>query len=85
MPLALPLAVIMLTAMFKIHFRYGFSSIRLKAVTVTGAEFGPVGYELNLFYIVGLITIAIIGPAKLSVDYWLQLNPAAKRAKSTEF
>jgi putative oxidoreductase len=71
-PLTLPLCVIMLTAMFKVHLQYGFSSIRLKAVTATGAEFGPVGYELNLLYIAGLITIAIIGPAKFSLDYWLR-------------
>lgn len=71
-PLALPLSVIMLTAMFKVHLQYGFSSIRLKAVTASGAEFGPIGYELNLLYIVGLITIAIIGPAKLSLDYWIR-------------
>ncbi len=71
-PLALPLSVIMLTAMFKIHFQYGFSSIRLKAVTPLGAEFGPIGYELNLFYVVGLITLALSGSARLSVDYWFR-------------
>src|SRR6185369_17726794 len=32
-PLALPLSLIMLTAMFKIHFQYGFSSVRLKSIT----------------------------------------------------
>lgn len=77
-PLALPLSVIMLTAMFKVHLQYGFSSIRLKSVTVSGSEFGPIGYELNLLYIAGLITIALIGPAKLSLDYWLRQRHAAK-------
>jgi putative oxidoreductase len=42
-PLSLPLAVIMLTAMFSVHFQYGFSSVRLKAVTASGTEFGPMG------------------------------------------
>lgn len=69
-PLAVPLSIIMLTAMFKVHLQYGFSSIRLKSVTDSGAEFGPIGYELNLLYIVGLIAVAMIGPARLSVDYW---------------
>ncbi|HJT27724.1 MAG TPA: DoxX family protein [Pyrinomonadaceae bacterium] len=78
-PLALPLSVIMLSAMFKVHWQYGFSSVRLKAVTVSDAEFGPIGYELNLLYIVGLITIALIGPAKLSLDYWLRQRQAAKK------
>ena len=48
LPLSAPLAVIMLTALLKVHLQYGFSSITLKAVTASGAEFGPVGYELNL-------------------------------------
>jgi putative oxidoreductase len=55
-PLSLPLAVVMLTAMFSVHFQYGFSSIKLKAVTASGAEFGPIGYEMNLLYIAGLLT-----------------------------
>ena len=52
-PLSLPLGAIMATAMFGVHLRYGLSSIRLKAMTGAGAEFGPIGYELNLLYISG--------------------------------
>lgn len=68
-PLSLPLAAIMLTAMFSVHFQYGFSSVRLKAVTAAGAEFGPIGYEMNLLYLAGLLTLALLGPGKLSVDH----------------
>ena len=71
-PLALPLLLIMLTAMFKIHFQYGFSSVRLKSITATGAEFGPIGYEMNLLYIAGLITLALSETPRLSIDYWLK-------------
>ena len=71
-PLAVPLLLIMLTAMFKVHMQYGFSSIRLKAITSTGAEFGPIGYELNLIYIAALLTLALSGPPSLSFDYWLR-------------
>jgi putative oxidoreductase len=71
-PLSLPLAVIMLTAMFSIHFQYGFSSIKLKAVTTSGAEFGPIGYEMNLLYLAGLLTLVLIGPGSLSIDHWLR-------------
>ena len=71
-PLALPLSLIMLTAMFKIHFQYGFSSVRLKSITATGAEFGPIGYEINLLYIAGLITLACSETPRLSIDYWLK-------------
>ena len=71
-PLTLPLAAIMLTAMFSVHMQYGFSSIRLKAVTSSGAEFGPIGYEMNLLYLVSLLTLAMAGSGSLSVDDWFR-------------
>ncbi|HEY7353548.1 MAG TPA: DoxX family protein [Terriglobales bacterium] len=71
LPFAVPLVVVMLTALFTVHLRYGFSSVTLKAVTPSGAQFGPVGYELNLLYIAGLLTLAISGAGALSVDSWL--------------
>jgi putative oxidoreductase len=67
-PLAAPLAVVMLTAMFGVHLRYGFSSIRLEALTSTGARFGPVGYELNLLYLAGLLALALGGAGPASLD-----------------
>ncbi|MGH9552532.1 MAG: DoxX family protein [Terriglobales bacterium] len=78
LPLSLPLGVVMLTALFSVHFRYGFSSIRLRAVTAAGAEFGPIGYELNLLYIVGLLTLAIGGSGELSVGHYLEKRKRLK-------
>ncbi len=78
-PLTLPLAAIMLTALFSVHLQYGFSSIRLKAVTASGAEFGPVGYEVNLLYIAGLLALAVGGPGRLSLtSAW---RPGRSRAR----
>jgi putative oxidoreductase len=57
-PLSVPLALVMLTAMVLVHLPYGFSSVRLKAIGATGAEFGPVGYELNLLYLAALVALA---------------------------
>jgi putative oxidoreductase len=70
-PLSLPLAVVMVTAMFGVHFRYGFSSIRLQAISASGAVFGPVGYELNLLYLAALVALALSGSSPFSVDRWL--------------
>ena len=76
--LSVPLAVVMLTAMFTVHLRYGFSSVRLKAVTPSGAEFGPADSEISLLYLAGLLTLALAGPGRLSVDRYLRLrNPRA--------
>jgi putative oxidoreductase len=69
-PLCAPLAVVMVTAMLGVHLRYGFSSIRLQALTATGAVFGPIGYELNLLYIAALAGLALGGASPLSVDRW---------------
>jgi putative oxidoreductase len=43
LPLSVPLLAVMVTALFGVHFRYGFSSIRLLAFSASGAVFGPVG------------------------------------------
>lgn len=67
-PLTVPLAVVMLAAMFGVHLRYGFSSIRLEALTPEGARFGPVGYELNLLYLAGLLALGVGGAGPASLD-----------------
>jgi putative oxidoreductase len=69
-PLSVPLAVVMATAMVGVHLRYGFSSIRLQALTANGAVFGPVGYELNLLYLAALVALALGGASPLSIDRW---------------
>ena len=79
-PLSLPLGAIMATAMFAVHLRYGFSSVRLKAMTAAGAEFGPIGYELNLLYLSGLVTLALSGSSPLSVDRWLEARKRRRGA-----
>ena len=72
LPLSLPLSIVMVTAMFGVHLRYGFSSIRLQGFNTSGAVFGPVGYELNLLYVAALLALAVCGPSPVSVDRWLR-------------
>ena len=77
-PLSVPLALVMVTALFSVHLRYGFSSIRLQGISASGATFGPIGYELNLLYIAALVALAVSGAGPLSVDRWL----AGRRRRS---
>ena len=77
--IAVPLIIIMLTAIFTVHFPYGFSTIKLMGVAPDGPKFGTPGYEMNLLYIAGLISLAIGGPSPLSADGWL-----ARRRKNPE-
>ena len=69
----------MITAMLKVHLQYGFSSVRLKGITAAGAEFGPIGYEMNLLYITGLLTLALSRPTKLSLDHWLRARTGLQK------
>src|SRR5689334_12683201 len=51
-PLAsIPMAGVLLVAVFTVHLPYGFSSIKLLAVTAAGAQFGPPGFETDLLYL----------------------------------
>ena len=70
-PLSLPLGVVMLTALFTVHLPNGFSTIKLKAVTFSGAEFGAPGYEINLLYLACLAVLVMEGGGILSADHWL--------------
>ena len=69
--ISLPLVVILLVAAVTVHLPYGFSSIKLRAVTAAGPQFGPPGYETNLLYIAALTTLVLGGPGPLALDAWL--------------
>lgn len=63
-----PLAIVLLVATFTVHLRYGFSSIKLIAVTSAGAQFGPPGYECNLLYLACLMSLVLGGSGPLAID-----------------
>jgi putative oxidoreductase len=71
---SIPLAVVLLVAMFTVHLQYGFSSIKLVAVTAAGAQFGPPGYEVNLLYLASLAALVVGGSGPLSIDALLMLR-----------
>ena len=65
---SLPMAAVLLVAMFTVHLPYGFSSIKREAVTAAGAQFGPPGYEVNLLYLACLAALVLGGPGPLAID-----------------
>jgi len=69
---SLPMAAVLLVAMFKVHLPYGFSSVKLVAVTAAGPQFGPPGYECNLLYLACLATLVLGGSGPLGIDGFLQ-------------
>jgi putative oxidoreductase len=65
---SLPMAALLLVAIFTVHLPYGFSSIKLMAVTAAGAQFGPPGYECDLLYLACLVALVLGGPGPLAKD-----------------
>jgi putative oxidoreductase len=68
--ISVPLTVILLVAVLTVHLPYGFTSIKLRAVTAAGPQFGPPGYETNLLYIAALATLVLGGAGPFAVDTW---------------
>jgi putative oxidoreductase len=72
-PLAsLPMAAVLLVAIFTVHLPYGFSSIKLMSVTAGRAQFGPPGYECNLLYLACLAALVMGGSGTMSIDSYLR-------------
>jgi len=65
---SIPMAIVLLVAIFTVHLPYGFSSIKLQAITASGAHFGQPGYETDLLYLAGLAALVLGGSGPWSVD-----------------
>jgi putative oxidoreductase len=69
---SVPMAAVLLVAMLTVHLPYGFSSVKLIAVTAAGVQFGPPGYELDLVYIACLAALVLAGSGPLAIDRYLE-------------
>ena len=68
-PLAsIPMAFVLLVAIFTVHLPYGFSSIKIQSVTAAGAHFGQPGYETDLLYLAGLAALVLGGSGPFALD-----------------
>jgi putative oxidoreductase len=68
-PLAsVPMAAVLLVAIFTVHLPYGFSAIKLMSVTAGRAQFGPPGYECDLLYLACLAALVLGGSGPMAID-----------------
>lgn len=75
-----PMIAVLSVAMLKVHLPYGFSSIKLMAVTPSGARFGPPGYECDLLYIACLLSLMIAGSGPFALDnYFARIRESKSR------
>lgn len=65
------LSINMLVALFTVHLPAGFSFLHIVGMTENGPQFGMPGYEVNLLYLAGLLTLLVGGPGAYSVDAWI--------------
>jgi putative oxidoreductase len=68
---SVPMIAVLMVATLTVHLQYGFSSIKLIAVTSAGAQFGPPGYETDLLYLACLAALIFGGSGPFAVDGWL--------------
>ncbi|MFD2873201.1 DoxX family protein [Mucilaginibacter ximonensis] len=76
---SIPLILTMVVAIVTISYKFGFSSVNTIGLTAQGPKFGPPGYEINLLYIAGLISLILSGAGAGSVDLWLSNRKKAAK------
>jgi putative oxidoreductase len=72
--ITIPMLAVLVVALFTVHIQFGFTSIKLMAVTSMGPQFGPPGMETDLLYIACLITLVLSGPGPWALDNWLAVT-----------
>ena len=78
---SIPMAAVLAVAMVTVHLPYGFSSIKLVAVTKGGPQFGPPGYEIDLLYMACLAALVLGGSGPLSIDRVIARAQASQRVE----
>jgi putative oxidoreductase len=69
---SLPMLAVLAVAMVTVHAPYGFTSIKLMAVTAQGPQFGPPGVETDLLYVACLVALVLGGPGPYAMDRLLR-------------
>jgi len=65
---SLPMAAVLVVAIVTVHLPFGFTSIKLLAVTAAGPQFGSPGYETDLLYLACLVALVLGGSGPWSID-----------------
>ena len=68
--MSIPMVIVLLVAIVKVHWQFGFSSIKFLAVTAEGLQFGKPGVECDFLYLAAIAALFVAGADPWSVDYW---------------
>ena len=67
---SVPMIIVLLVAIVKVHWQFGFSSIKFLAITAEGLQFGKPGVECDLLYLAAIVALYIADPDPWSLDQW---------------
>jgi putative oxidoreductase len=81
--ISIPMAIVLVVAIVTVHLPYGFSSIKLQAITPHGAHFGEPGYETDLLYLACIAALVLGGSGPFSIDNWLRRRIEAARSHAS--
>ena len=65
---SVPMAIVLFVAIAKVHWAFGFSSIKFLEVTAGGPQFGKPGVECDLLYLACLAALVMTGAGPWSFD-----------------
>jgi len=65
---SVPMAILLVVAIFTVHLPNGFSSVKLIGISPNGPQFGPVGYEVSLLYLACLVALVLGGAGPFALD-----------------
>lgn len=68
--MSIPMIIVLLVAIVKVHWQFGFSSIKFLAATAGDLQFGKPGVECDLLYLAAIAALYVAGPDPWSVDHW---------------
>ena len=68
--MSVPMVIVLLVAIVKVHWQFGFSSIKFIAATADGSQFGKPGVECDLLYLAAIAALYLAGPDPWSFDHW---------------
>jgi putative oxidoreductase len=73
---SVPMAIVLLVAIVKVHWQFGFSSIKFLSAGPAGLQFGKPGIECDLLYLACLCALVAGGAGPLAVDGWRRARSA---------
>ena len=75
--MSVPMVIVLLVAIVKVHWQFGFSSIKFLAATTEGLQFGKPGVECDVLYLAAIVALYVAGPDPWSFDHWRRPSVAA--------